>query len=144
MHSPLTCSPPLPPFIPLQDGAPAGLLPLLDLPQDIIRNVFMSRDIVPRAFACDYTIVADLLRSWGPAWREHHCLQVRRRALWGKEQGQWAMTVSLGLPVAVWAGAINKAGSPGLSARCMMCCDRSATDRSATDRSTPSCECRCL
>jgi hypothetical protein len=34
----------------------------------------MTRDIVPRAFSCDYTLVADLLRSWGPSWREHSCL----------------------------------------------------------------------
>lgn len=46
----------------------------------------MSRDIVPRAFACDYTIVADLLRSWGPAWREHHCLQVRGGGLGGRRR----------------------------------------------------------
>jgi hypothetical protein len=34
----------------------------------------MTRDIVPRAFSCDYSLVAELLRSWGPAWREHTCL----------------------------------------------------------------------
>jgi len=34
----------------------------------------MTRDIVPRAFSCDYTLVAELLRSWGPSWREHSCL----------------------------------------------------------------------
>ena len=66
----------------VQDAGPAnseGLLAALELPEDIIRNVFMTRDIVPRAFACDYSLVADLLRSWGPTWREHCCLNSSKR-----------------------------------------------------------------
>jgi hypothetical protein len=51
-----------------------SLLSKLGLPDDIIRSVMMTRDIVPRAFSCDYTLVADMLRSWGPSWREHSCL----------------------------------------------------------------------
>lgn len=51
-----------------------SLLSQLGLPDDIIRSVMMTRDIVPRAFSCDYTLVADLLRSWGPSWRDHSCL----------------------------------------------------------------------
>lgn len=51
-----------------------GLLASQGLPPDAIRNVFMTRDIVPRAFSCDYSLVAELLRSWGPHWREHRCL----------------------------------------------------------------------
>lgn len=31
----------------------------------------MHRDIVPRAFACDYSLVADILRSWGPGFKAH-------------------------------------------------------------------------
>ncbi|KAF8067235.1 choline monooxygenase [Scenedesmus sp. PABB004] len=50
------------------------LLSRLGLPDDIIRGVVMTRDIVPRAFSCDYRLVAELLRSWGQSWREHSCL----------------------------------------------------------------------
>ena len=35
----------------------------------------MHRDIVPRAFACDYSLVADLLARVGDGFREHGCLQ---------------------------------------------------------------------
>ena len=46
----------------------------------------MHRDIVPRAFACDYSPVAELLRRVGPSFRDHHCLsgdrQVRRVSAW--------------------------------------------------------------
>lgn len=38
------------------------------------RNVLMSFDIVPRAFACDYSLVADLLKRVSDAFREHACL----------------------------------------------------------------------
>lgn len=55
----------------VQDGS---LLSRLGLREDIIRNTLMARDIVPRAFSCDYSPVAELLRSWGPNWREHTCL----------------------------------------------------------------------
>lgn len=51
-----------------------SLLAQLGLGEDAIRSVMMTRDIVPRAFSCDYTLVAELLRSWGPSWREHSCL----------------------------------------------------------------------
>jgi hypothetical protein len=37
--------------------------------------VIMHRDIVPRAFACDYSLVADLLARVGDGFREHGCLQ---------------------------------------------------------------------
>lgn len=55
----------------LQGG---GLLSRLGLRDDAIRSVIMARDIVPRAFSCDYALVAELLRSWGPSWRDHNCL----------------------------------------------------------------------
>lgn len=32
---------------------------------------------MPRAFACDYTIVADLLKQWVPSLKDHALLQVR-------------------------------------------------------------------
>jgi hypothetical protein len=41
----------------------------------------MSRDIVPRAFACDYSLVADILKTWGPAFRDHRCLGDESRKL---------------------------------------------------------------
>ena len=34
----------------------------------------MHKDLVPRAFACDYRLVADLLRRVNEAFREHACL----------------------------------------------------------------------
>eukprot|EP00197_Chlamydomonas_leiostraca_P006399 CAMPEP_0202865660 /NCGR_PEP_ID=MMETSP1391-20130828/6282_1 /ASSEMBLY_ACC=CAM_ASM_000867 /TAXON_ID=1034604 /ORGANISM="Chlamydomonas leiostraca, Strain SAG 11-49" /LENGTH=781 /DNA_ID=CAMNT_0049545523 /DNA_START=38 /DNA_END=2383 /DNA_ORIENTATION=- len=47
------------------------LLTRLGLQEHDIRNVIMHRDIVPRAFACDYSLVADILKSWGPAFKRH-------------------------------------------------------------------------
>jgi hypothetical protein len=46
-----------------------GLLRRLGLSDDHIVNVIMHRDIVPRAFVCDYTLVADLLKQWMPSFR---------------------------------------------------------------------------
>ena len=51
-----------------------GLLTRLGLAPHVVRNVVMARDVVPRAFACDYSLVADILKGWGPAFREHCCL----------------------------------------------------------------------
>ena len=51
-----------------------SLLQRLGLPEGAFRNVVMNRDIVPRAFACDYTLVADLLRRVGGGFKEHPCL----------------------------------------------------------------------
>lgn len=39
------------------DGGTQGVLGVLGLPTSHVRNVIMHRDIVPRAFACDYTLV---------------------------------------------------------------------------------------
>ncbi|KAI8464073.1 MAG: hypothetical protein J3K34DRAFT_462113 [Monoraphidium minutum] len=55
-------------------AACGGLLARLGLGEGSVRNVLMTRDIVPRAFSCDYSLVADILRSWGPHWREHNSL----------------------------------------------------------------------
>lgn len=41
----------------------------------------MHKDIVPRAFASDYSLVADLLRKWSSSFRKHSCLTVPGRAL---------------------------------------------------------------
>lgn len=51
--------------------SPGGLLAALNLPETAVTNVVMSHDIVPRAFVCDYTVVADVLRRWVPGFREH-------------------------------------------------------------------------
>ena len=51
-----------------------SLLQRLGLPEGAFRNIVMNRDIVPRAFACDYTLVADLLRRVGGGFKEHPCL----------------------------------------------------------------------
>ncbi|EFJ41746.1 hypothetical protein VOLCADRAFT_98293 [Volvox carteri f. nagariensis] len=50
------------------------LLARLHLPPTIVRNIIMARDIVPRAFACDYSPVADILKGWGSSFKEHCCL----------------------------------------------------------------------
>jgi hypothetical protein len=49
----------------------SGLLERLRLHDDVITNIVMTRDIVPRAFVCDYTLVADMLKSWNQSFKEH-------------------------------------------------------------------------
>lgn len=49
----------------------AGLLSAMGLPETAVRNIVMHNDIVPRAFVCDYSIVAQLLQRWGPAFKAH-------------------------------------------------------------------------
>eukprot|EP00887_Chlorella_sp_A99_P003999 scaffold11.g3999.t1 len=63
------------------EEAPQGILAKLGLPQGAVRNVTMARDIVPRAFACDYSLVADLLKRVGESFRDHRCLNSERRLL---------------------------------------------------------------
>lgn len=55
-------------------SAADGLLAKLGLPADAVVNVVMTRDIVPRAFVCDYTLVAGVLRNWMPSFKEHNGL----------------------------------------------------------------------
>lgn len=59
----------------LPEVAKRSLLERMGLPTGAIRNIIMHRDIVPRAFACDYSLVADLLARVGEGFREHGCLQ---------------------------------------------------------------------
>ena len=61
--------------------ASEGVLKKLGLPISAVRNVMMHKDIVPRAFACDYSLVADLLRRVGESFREHKCLSGDRRVM---------------------------------------------------------------
>ncbi len=58
-----------------------GLLASLGLPDGAVRNVIMALDIVPRAFACDYTLVADILKRVSPSFRDHPCLSGGRRVV---------------------------------------------------------------
>lgn len=62
-------------------GAAGGLLQALRLPEGAVRNVFMHRDIVPRAFACDYSLVADLLKRVSESFRDHRCLNSSRTVM---------------------------------------------------------------
>lgn len=62
-------------------GGGGGVLGLLGLPDGAVRNVLMHRDIVPRAFACDYTLVADLLKRVSESFREHRCLNSNRTVM---------------------------------------------------------------
>jgi len=52
-------------------SATDSLLGKLGLAADAVVNVIMTRDIVPRAFVCDYTLVAGVLKSWLPSFKEH-------------------------------------------------------------------------
>ena len=64
-------------------GGPSRLMSALGLRDHAVRNVIMHRDIVPRAFACDYSPVADILKGWGPGFRDHFALSVDgRKHLW--------------------------------------------------------------
>lgn len=63
----------------LQPGS--GLLERVGLPEGAVRNVLMARDIVPRAFACDYTLVADILKRVSPSFRDHRCLSNGQRVV---------------------------------------------------------------
>lgn len=55
-------------------SATDSLLSKLGLAADAVVNVIMTRDIVPRAFVCDYTPVAGVLKSWLPSFKEHRGL----------------------------------------------------------------------
>ena len=54
-------------------GLQDGLLAMVGVPPSAVRNVLMHKDLVPRAFACDYRLVADLLRRVNESFREHAC-----------------------------------------------------------------------
>ena len=67
-----------------------GILAQLGLPDCAVRNVMMHKDIVPRAFACDYTLVADLLRRVSGSFRDHACLRGERQVRAGG--GLWIVS----------------------------------------------------
>eukprot|EP00210_Caulerpa_lentillifera_P006204 g5928.t1 len=58
-----------------------NLFEKLGLPQNTVINVIMHKDIIPRAFASDYSLVADLLRKWSSSFRKHYCLAIPGRTL---------------------------------------------------------------
>ena len=53
------------------EGGPSRLMSTLGLQERVIRNCIMHRDIVPRAFACDYSLVAEILKGWGQGFAMH-------------------------------------------------------------------------
>lgn len=57
----------------------SGLLSHMGLGHGAVRNIIMHRDIVPRAFACDYTLVSDLLARVSDSFRNHTCLHSEYR-----------------------------------------------------------------
>ena len=65
--SPDAQTPPTPPAPPPLPPLPGGILARLGLPSTCVRNVMMHLDIVPRAFACDYSLVQSWLRALGGA-----------------------------------------------------------------------------
>lgn len=57
-------------------GGASRLLASIGLDDSKIRNVMMHRDVVPRAFTCDYPdILSRILKGWGPAFKSHCCLE---------------------------------------------------------------------
>jgi len=56
-----------------------GLLRALGLTEDHMVNVMLHMDIVPRLFACDFTMVADLLKNWMPTFHNHDNITSNRQ-----------------------------------------------------------------
>lgn len=52
------------PAILSHDHTPSDVLSSLGLHTSSVHNIIMSRDIVPRAFSCDYSIISKLLKRW--------------------------------------------------------------------------------
>eukprot|EP00200_Dunaliella_tertiolecta_P009218 CAMPEP_0202391792 /NCGR_PEP_ID=MMETSP1127-20130417/92026_1 /ASSEMBLY_ACC=CAM_ASM_000462 /TAXON_ID=3047 /ORGANISM="Dunaliella tertiolecta, Strain CCMP1320" /LENGTH=1603 /DNA_ID=CAMNT_0048994249 /DNA_START=136 /DNA_END=4947 /DNA_ORIENTATION=+ len=59
-----------------------GILQRLGLTDRHFVNIIMHRDIVPRAFGCDYALVADLLKQWLPSFKTHPPLQGAYKSLY--------------------------------------------------------------
>jgi hypothetical protein len=56
----------------------SSLLRSLGIPRDSVRNIILTHDIVPRAFACDYTPIAAMLRQ---VFTQHLGLQCDDRSI---------------------------------------------------------------
>eukprot|EP00803_Ostreobium_quekettii_P009665 evm.model.scf_784EXC.4 EVM.evm.TU.scf_784EXC.4 scf_784EXC:48965-56206(+) len=61
---------------------PKGLLSRLGLPRSTVTNVMMHNDIVPKAWACDFSPVLPIMRSMGASFRDHSCLGATRATLY--------------------------------------------------------------
>jgi len=61
---------------------PRSALARLGLPVDSVRNVMMHKDIVPRAFACDFSKVSEILKRVHDSFREHKFLSGNRQVLY--------------------------------------------------------------
>lgn len=85
-------------------GLAAGtrVLHELGLNEGDVINVMMHRDIVPRAFTCDYSLVSDLLKSWGVSFREHACL-----GLDGRKHLYYFVGSMLVLQPDIWHSFVN-------------------------------------
>lgn len=60
----------------------SSVLAKLKLPPNHVRNVMMHLDIVPRAFTCDYSLVANVLQTVNPtAFKDHGCLHGAERSV---------------------------------------------------------------
>ncbi|GBF97105.1 triacylglycerol lipase [Raphidocelis subcapitata] len=119
-------------------AATAGLLQRLGLGEGAVRNVLMTRDIVPRAFACDYSLVADILRSWGPHWRDHNCLNWENRKQMFVHLGrsivmqpspELRFAAEPGLPLLPAGGGAYELAPPTLAARMRAAAARAAAAR---------------
>lgn len=60
-------------------GGLEGILERMGLNAGAIRNVMMHRDIVPRAFSCDYALVADLLARVSDSFKNLESLRNQAR-----------------------------------------------------------------
>ena len=61
-----------------------GLLESLGLSKEKVVNIIMHKDIVPRAFACNFALVAEWMKTWSESYREHKCLNTKstRKLMW--------------------------------------------------------------
>ena len=99
------------------DGIPIvrnGLMASLGLPAGTIRNIIMHRDIVPRAFACDYSLVSDLLGRVSASFRNLECLHGSRRKV---RHGAGITQQTSVIPCLMLAACI-----PGMHAVCELGC----------------------
>jgi len=92
---------------------PAPLLERLCLPPGAVRNVLMARDIVPRAFTCDYSSVAGVLWAAGSAFRGLECLHTPASAAAAEEEAAVAAAAGRSVLAAAVERASAKEGNGG-------------------------------
>ena len=64
------------------ESGETSLLERLGFNQSAVQNIMMHRDIVPRAFSCDYALVAQLLQNVNQSFRDHSCLRAEKQVLY--------------------------------------------------------------